>query len=209
VFQELSGYTEEELIGTYSISYVHPEDRQAVRKEAIQRLKGQSLLPYEYRLIKKNGAVMRVLERVVSTTYRGKRALVGNFMDITERKQMEEALRVSEERYRTILEEMEDGYFDVDLGGHFISFNDSACRQLRYSREEMMGMSYRAYTPEDDVKTVFKTFNQVYRTGKPVEGFLKPQFLLCEIKPERLSDFGELAAMSPSASGWRESEKPC
>ena len=171
MFQELLGYTEEELIGAYSISYVHPEDRQAVRKEAIQRLKGQSLLPYEYRLIRKNGDVICVLERVTSIEYEGKRALVGNFMDITERKQMEEALRASGERYRTILDSIEEGYFEVDLGGNFTFFNDSLCRSLGYTRDEMMGMNYRVFTPEEDVKTVLKTFNQVYQTGKPLEGF--------------------------------------
>jgi len=171
VFQELLGYTEEELIGTYSISYVHPEDRQAVRKEAIQRLKGQSLLPYEYRLIRKNGDVICVLERVTSIEYEGKRALVGNFMDVTERKQAEEALRQSEERYRTSLENIEDGYFEVDLAGNFTFFNDATCRALEYSRQELMGRSYRALTVEGDMGAVYQTFNQVYQTGEPIKEF--------------------------------------
>jgi PAS domain S-box-containing protein len=41
---------------------------------------------------------------------------------------------------------------------------------LGYSREELMGMNYRAYTPKDDVQRVYKAFNQVYRTGKPLTG---------------------------------------
>ncbi len=171
VFQELLGYTEEELIGTYSISYVHPEDRQAVRKEAIQRLKGQSLLPYEYRLIRKNGDVICVLERVTSIEYEGKRALVGNFMDITERKQMEEALRASEERYRTILENIEDSYFEMNPVGTFTFVNNSLCHSLGYSREELIGMNYRSYTFEEDVESLNQVYGQVYRTGEPNKGF--------------------------------------
>jgi len=45
-----------------------------------------------------------------------------------ERKHAEEALRESEEKYRTILEKIEDGYYEVDLAGNFTFFNDSMCR---------------------------------------------------------------------------------
>ncbi len=64
--------------------------------------------------------------------------MVGVSTDITERKQAEEALRQSEEKYRTILKSIEDGYYEVDLAGNFTFFNDAHCRQLGYPREEMM-----------------------------------------------------------------------
>jgi diguanylate cyclase (GGDEF)-like protein/PAS domain S-box-containing protein len=168
LFQELTGYAERELRGMYSLDLVHPEDREAVRKKAIENLKDHCLLPYEYRFMKKNGEVMWVLERLVSTEYRGKRTAVGSFMDITERKRVEEALRQSEERYRTILEEMQDDYFEVDLAGNFMFVNEANARQLGYSREELIGMDYRVYIHPDDVENVYKTFNQVYREGQPI-----------------------------------------
>ncbi len=94
LFEKLTGYTQEELLGTYSLNLVHPEDRQIVRKKAIENLKGrQSPFPYEYRFIKKGGDILWVLERVTSTEYRGKRAAVGSFMDIVERKHKEEVLQ--------------------------------------------------------------------------------------------------------------------
>ena len=168
LFQELTGYAERELRGMYSLDLVHPEDREAVRKKALENLKDHCLLPYEYRFMKKNGEVMWVLERLVSTEYRGKRTAVGSFMDITERKRVEEALRQSEERYRTILEEMQDDYFEVDLAGNFMFVNEANARQLGYSREELIGMDYRIYIHPDDVENVYKTFNQVYREGQPI-----------------------------------------
>jgi PAS domain S-box-containing protein/putative nucleotidyltransferase with HDIG domain len=91
--------------------------------------------------------------------------------DITERKQAEEALRQSEVRYRTVLEQMDEAYYEVDLNGNFTFFNDATCRQLGYSREGLMGMNYRVYTSKDDVQRVYEIFNQVYRTGKPNTGF--------------------------------------
>ena len=90
--------------------------------------------------------------------------------DITDLQMAEEALRRSEERYRTVLEQMEEAYFEVDLAGNFTFFNDAMCSQLGYSTEELMGMNYRVYTPKDDVRRVYKAFNQIYKTGKPFTG---------------------------------------
>jgi PAS domain S-box-containing protein len=85
------------------------------------------------------------------------------------RKQMEQALFQSEEKYRNILENIEDGYYEVDLAGNFIFFNSSLCRILGYSRGEMMGMNNRQYTDNEGAKKPFQTFNQVYKTGNPAK----------------------------------------
>jgi len=170
LFQEMTGYAEGELIGTNSLALVHPDDRGLVRNKAIEAPKRHSPSQYEYRAIRKSGEVMWVLENVTSTEYEGKPATVGSFNDITERKQAEEALGQSEERYRTILEEMEDSYFEMDLSGHYTFFNDSLCRSLGYSREELLGASYRTHMTEEDAKAIFKAFNRTYRTGKPNKG---------------------------------------
>jgi len=87
-------------------------------------------------------------------------------LELRERRRTEKALGQSEERYRTILQEMQDSYFEVDLAGNFTFFNDITCRALGYSRGELTGMNYRVYVAPEDVKLVSKTFNQVYRTGK-------------------------------------------
>jgi PAS domain S-box-containing protein len=91
--------------------------------------------------------------------------------DITERKRAEENLKESEERYRTILEDIEDGYYEVNLHGDFTFFNDSLCRMLGYFRDEMLGMGNQQYTDEENRKKLFQAFNEVYRTGKSTKGF--------------------------------------
>ena len=80
-------------------------------------------------------------------------------------------LRQSEEKYRSILENIEDGYFEVDLAGNFTFFNDSIGDILGYSRDELIGMNSRQYTDEDDAKKLYQTFNKVYTSGKPTKGF--------------------------------------
>jgi PAS domain S-box-containing protein len=91
--------------------------------------------------------------------------------DITERKKAEKALRQSEERYRTILEETGDGYFETDLAGNFTFVNDAQARLLGYSREELIGATYRAFTPEENVKAVFEAYHRMYKTGEPLRNF--------------------------------------
>jgi len=83
----------------------------------------------------------------------------------------EEALKRSEEKYRTILENIEDGYFEVDRAGNFTFFNDSMCKLIGYSPSAMTGMNNREYMDEENAKKVFQTFRRVFETGKPAKGF--------------------------------------
>ena len=89
--------------------------------------------------------------------------------EIKDRNQAEASLRESEEKYRNILESIEDGYFQVDIHGNYTFFNDSMCRILGYSRQELMGMNNREYMDRDNAKKVFNTFSQVFRTGIPTK----------------------------------------
>ncbi len=79
------------------------------------------------------------------------------------------ALRQSEERYRTVFDSIEEGYFEVDISGNFTFFNDSLCRMLGYSREELLGMNNRDYMPPVSSKEIYDLFNQIYTTGNPVK----------------------------------------
>ncbi len=80
-------------------------------------------------------------------------------------------LRESEEKYRSILENIEEGYVETDLAGNTIFINDSSAKILGYSRDELMGMNNRQYTDEENAKKLFQTFNKVYVTGKTHKGF--------------------------------------
>lgn len=80
------------------------------------------------------------------------------------------ALKISEERYRTILKIFEDGYFEVDLAGNMVFCNDSMSKIAGYRKEELIGMNNRKYMDDETAYKVYKTFNEVYRTGKPNKG---------------------------------------
>ena len=129
----------------------------------------------EFKLRRKDGEHIFVESQGVLIYRDGKPfAIQGIARNITERKQAGEALRESEEKYRTILESIEDGYYEIDLGGNFTFFNDSMCKISGYSRDELMGMNNRQYTDEVYAKEIYQAFNKVYTTGKPDKSFHWP-----------------------------------
>jgi PAS domain S-box-containing protein len=76
-----------------------------------------------------------------------------------------------EGRYQNILENMQDAYYEVDLAGNHTFFNDALCDILRFSRDELQGMNYRDYMEPEMAAGVYKAFNKVFRTGKPLANF--------------------------------------
>ena len=86
--------------------------------------------------------------------------------DITGRKAMEDALRQSEERYRSTLESMEEGYYEVDLRGVIRFGNRAGARILGYDVHEIVGLSFRAITDDSNAERMFRICNAVWKTGE-------------------------------------------
>ncbi len=92
--------------------------------------------------------------------------VAGVIQDISDRKLAAVELKKSEEKYRTILETIEDGYYEVDIEGNLTFFNDSMCKILGYPKDELIGLNNRRYMDEENAKKVFKAFNRIYETGQ-------------------------------------------
>jgi len=97
--------------------------------------------------------------------------VIGITRDITKLKHSEQSLRESEERYRTILENIQDGYFECDLSGKITFCNDAFCRIHGYSREACHSMDYRDYLTPENARRTYQAFHQVYLTGVPLPSF--------------------------------------
>ncbi|MCJ7593194.1 MAG: PAS domain S-box protein, partial [Desulfobacterales bacterium] len=166
--ETLTGYSKEELEGKMKwTQFVTEEDLNRMIGYHNQRRKesGEPPTEYEFRFVDRNGKVKDIFIR--AELLPGTRKSIASMVDITARKKSEEALQRSEERYRTILESIEEGYFEVDLRGNLTFFNDALCRISGYSREQMIGVSNKDYTTPASAKRMYQVFNQVYRTGKP------------------------------------------
>jgi PAS domain S-box-containing protein len=166
---DLFGYTKEEMVETdVGKICVNPADHMKFQQDI--EAEG-AVRDYEMRFRKRDGVELECL--ITAGLQLGDDGSVvgyqGIIRDVTERKQMVEALRYSEETYRTIVEEIEEGYYEVDLAGNYIFVNNAACRQFGYSKEELIGMNYRAIIPKENVESVYKAWNKVYRTGEPLK----------------------------------------
>ncbi|MBU0992841.1 MAG: PAS domain S-box protein [Proteobacteria bacterium] len=82
-------------------------------------------------------------------------------------KKIEDALRESEEKYRNILETIEEGYFESDLNSTFTYANNALCRMIEYSPDEIIGMKSRDIMAPETLKKIYRVFSEVYKTGKP------------------------------------------
>jgi PAS domain S-box-containing protein len=155
-FQKDTGFSADELAGTDSLGIVHPEDRETVRENAAKMLKSELNSPYEYRAIDRSGRTRVVAERVASIRYGGKLASMGCYMDITERKRMEEALRESEEKLRSVIDNSLDMIYSLNLQtGRYEYVSPASERILGYSPEEVIRRSLeesRATIHPEDVQ---------------------------------------------------------
>jgi PAS domain S-box-containing protein/putative nucleotidyltransferase with HDIG domain len=169
-FTELFGYTLEDVpTGRVWFEKAHPasERRKEVFNAWFEDLRKYPIgetRPTVFPVTCKDGSEKLILFRTV-TTEQGDH--FATFEDITDRKKAEETLRESEEKYRDILESIEEGYYEVDLKGNITFCNDFLCEILGYRREELLGTNNRRYMDQVSAKHVFETFNRVFLTGEP------------------------------------------
>jgi len=166
------GYSQEELMGMNYRNYTDKENANKVF-EAYNKVynEGELSKRFNWQVTRKDGT-KRYIETSVTLqkdSYSEPSGFIGIVIDITERKQIEDSLRLSEEKYRTILENIEEGYFEVDLTGKITFINDTICRITGYPKDELIGMYYRQHTANEDLKEVFQAFNKVYTTGEPIK----------------------------------------
>lgn len=102
-FMRITGYSKEELIGARPLHIVQPQHREWVRERCISMLKGVRQLPYEFLVDDKEGNPRWILESATSIQYRGSRAAMCYFMDISEVKQVEKE-RLEKEKLLSVLE---------------------------------------------------------------------------------------------------------
>ena len=77
---------------------------------------------------------------------------------------------MNEERYKTFLDSIEDGCYELDLKGNLTFFNSRLTDISGYTAEEMMGKNYQEYTEAGTARDLFEAYNRVFMTGLPSKG---------------------------------------
>ena len=95
--------------------------------------------------------------------------VLSTYNDMSDRLKAEKKIKESEIKYRSILENITEGYYEVDLNGNFIFFNDAFCEITGYSREELLGKNYAEMTYEENKNRIYESFKNVYETEKGLQ----------------------------------------
>ena len=159
---EISGYSPEELLTMPFIALVHPDDKAYIMDIAERRWRGEPTPErYESRIIRKDG-IVRNLEIVVATIpYQNGIAALGAARDITERKQAEESLWESRERYRELVESISDVIFEIDRDGKIIYISPAVKKVLEFEPDEITGKNFIEFIYHEDRGLLAKRFSEL------------------------------------------------
>jgi two-component system cell cycle sensor histidine kinase/response regulator CckA len=163
----LTGYTREDMVGKIAWNRLIRVDRAGTSSCSTSDDPGPMAGEYEAFLASRRGETKHVLIKV--NPLPGTHKIMACLIDISEEKEGEASLQKNEERYRNIMENMGEGFFEVDLAGTLTFVNKSLCRIFGYSRDELMGLNNRQYTTPETADKMYQIFNHVYRTGRPAK----------------------------------------
>lgn len=175
VMARIFGYSVDDILSmtpTRLKNILHPDDREIFFRRYRDRIEGKKApAHYELRIIRGDGSTGWLEMFATRIEYNGRPFVQATCIDITERKIAEERMLQSEEKYRTVIENIQDGYYEVDLSGNFTFYNDTVAEIFGYDRKEIMGMNNRKLMDEENARSVYRTFNKVYRTHKSERAF--------------------------------------
>jgi PAS domain S-box-containing protein len=172
---EKLGWTFEEMLSPSFDpieTVIPPRLRERTREIVARRIFGKNIPPYELSLLKREGSEITVMSYSQRIIYRGRPADEIVFVDITDRKRVEQALKESELRYKAMFESMGSAvavYEATDNGRDFIirDFNSAAEKIEQVRREDVIQQSVLKAFPGVKEFGLFDVFQRVWKTGKP------------------------------------------
>jgi len=170
--QELTGYSPKEIIGNSKISYGHiinQEDRVSIWKKVQEALKEKKHFQFIYRIVTKSGEEKWVWEKGKGLySKEGKVEVIEGFItDITQQKVIEEALRLSEEKFRSIAENLSDVIFITDSAG-IIKYISPASRMFGYNPDDCVGKFFGDFLFEGELEKAMTVFTNALN-GKRID----------------------------------------
>ena len=154
--------------GVNILDMTAPSDRVKAKDLIDRALAGERFPAMEFRLTAAGDRDMAAL--IASSPIIEENETAGlrlSIQDITLRKEQEKALLESEEKYRTILENIEEGYYEIDLSGNFTFATDVAASIVGMSKKQFIGRSFADFCDHKNAETLWKAYHNVFMTGRP------------------------------------------
>jgi len=128
---------------------IHPDDRSLLIRGFSDILGDQKMPPRaEFRVVRKDGSLRLVEGYAITTEFEGEATIQAVMLDITEKRQAEEELRKSEQKYHMLFDTSMDGIAFTSMDGVFLEVNHAFSDMIGYSQEELLSMDYRQVTPD-------------------------------------------------------------
>jgi len=162
---------EEELLGRSPALFSTPRQADGGNSEQQARerleLAGRGFPQFfEWRHCRKDGKSFFAEVNLIRLDIPGKNLIQSIVRDISDRKAAEAALQASEERYRMIVENIEEGYYETDLTGNISFVNDACQRIVGFGRHELLGNNFRVFAGGEASKNILHHFKNIFKTGQ-------------------------------------------
>lgn len=163
------GYEPDELVKQWSLEFVHPDDRKKILQIVRDTMEKGGIITAELGFRHADGRYiwLETFSHQLLDEDLQPKGLVFSSRDVSMRKSIEEKLHGEEARHHQILDNIDDGYYEVDLSGHFTFFNNVLPKFLGYTNDELMTSDFKKTMDDENVKKVYNVFHHVYLTGIP------------------------------------------
>jgi PAS domain S-box-containing protein len=173
---KMFGVERKDLIGRSFSDFIHPDNHPCFRRHVEDCLAHYVENTFRIELVNIPEKALPVRLRCIGVKDEEGRSdlLRITVIDMSEYRQTEKLLKEIQEKFQTSMDDIEDGYYEVDLKGNFTFTNQSLCQLFGYPYASLIGMNYRQYTDPDTARFMMNEFNQVYSTQRPVKRYEFP-----------------------------------
>jgi PAS domain S-box-containing protein len=165
--EKILGYPMQQWYSEYFwFKILHDDDKEWAKKFSNEKVDAGINHEFEYRVMASDGSVRWFKDITTVDRYNGKIShLHGIFIDITERKKIEEESKQNEIQLFSLFENAPIGMSLKSMDGRFLKVNSSFCNTMGYSKSELLNMTFRDVTHKDDLQKDIEMLNKALEEG--------------------------------------------